>query len=140
MTFELDFEGPVKPSNLTIKEQKVIVLLETSAGVESTEKMRLLLVGSLEIKCTLPHRQDHSSYSAVYLWVHFHGFIILLAGDSLTAEGWQEQELRTNRNPDLKLAMGDICKWAFVFSLGFWLPLVIERIFAREYLLIVSLL
>lgn len=112
MTFELDFEGPVKPHNLTVKKkQKVIVLLETSPGVESTEKMRLL-VGSLEIKYILAHRQDHSSYSALYLWMHFHGFIILLAGDSSTREGWQEQELWTNRNPDkyLKLAVGEICK------------------------------
>lgn len=62
MAFELNFEGPVEPSNLTRKEQKVIVLLETHPGIESIEKMRLLLVGSLEIKGMLTHRQDHSSY------------------------------------------------------------------------------
>lgn len=118
-------EGPVKPSNLITEEQKVIVLLETSPGIENTEKMRLLLVGSLEIKCVLTHRQDHSSYCALYLWMRFQGIIILLAGDSWTGEGWQEQELWTNRKPDkyLKLAFGEICKQAFVpWAFGFLGP------------------
>lgn len=74
VTFQLDFEGPVKPSHLTIKEQKAIVLFETSPGVESAEKMRLLLVGPLEIKCILARRQDHSSHCALYLWMHVHYF------------------------------------------------------------------
>lgn len=49
VTFEPDIEGPVKPNSLTTKEQKLIVLLETSPGIESTEKSRFLLVGSLEM-------------------------------------------------------------------------------------------
>lgn len=49
VAFELDIEGPVKPSSLTTEEQKVIVLLETSPGMESTGTLRLLLVGSLEM-------------------------------------------------------------------------------------------
>lgn len=36
---------------MTSEEQKAVVLLETCPGVESTEEVRLLLVGSLEIKC-----------------------------------------------------------------------------------------
>lgn len=65
---------------------------------------------------------------ALYLWMRVCGFIILLAGDSSTREGWQEHELWTNRNPGkyLKLAFGEICKQAFVFPLGFWHPLMIE--------------
>lgn len=52
--------------------------------------------------------------------MRFHGLIILLAGNSSTGEGWQEQDLWTHRNHDkyIELAFGDISEQAFMFFPG----------------------
>lgn len=93
VTFGLHSEVRGRLSSLMTEDQKVIILLESGAGVASTEKVGLLPVISLEVKPVLPSLTvreithlltEHSCAGLHILWKCFHKIIILLARNFLT--------------------------------------------------------